>query len=245
VAAPSRTVPHPGRALLLLLVLIVAMLLGVLGPKLFAPSQWEHRFKVGLGLDLSSGTQVTLQAQTLSGKAPSADEMNAAVGVIEGRVNGNRQLRRAGPAAGHGPDHRDGSRQGLAADHSAGELHRAAHVPPGAAVRALQRDQHDDTRGDPLGQRVAVRRARRRRPPGPPRRRRLRPPLPPARPRPRPRSCPPPAPAPRPAPPPLPAARPAPVPRPAPARARARPRAVPRSATRAWSTRTCSRTSTS
>jgi preprotein translocase subunit SecD len=72
----------------LLLVLIVAMLLGVLGPKLFAPSQWEHRFKVGLGLDLSSGTQVTLQAQTLSGKAPSADEMNAAVGVIEGRVNG-------------------------------------------------------------------------------------------------------------------------------------------------------------
>ena len=77
MAAPSRTVPHPGRALALLLVLIVAMLLGVLGPKLFAPSQWEHRFKVGLGLDLSSGTQVTLQAQTLSGKAPSADEMNA------------------------------------------------------------------------------------------------------------------------------------------------------------------------
>jgi preprotein translocase subunit SecD len=88
VAAPSRTVPHPGRALVLLLVLIVAMLLGVLGPKLFTPSQWEHRFKVGLGLDLSSGTQVTLKAQTLSGKAPSSDEMNAAVSVIEGRVNG-------------------------------------------------------------------------------------------------------------------------------------------------------------
>jgi preprotein translocase subunit SecD len=88
VAAPSRTVPHPGRALVLLLILIVAMLLGVLGPKLFAPSQWEHRFKVGLGLDLSSGTQVTLRAQTLTGKAPSTDEMNAAVGVIESRVNG-------------------------------------------------------------------------------------------------------------------------------------------------------------
>jgi preprotein translocase subunit SecD len=88
VAAPSRTVPHPGRALVLLLVLIVAMLLGILGPKLFAPSQWEHRFKVGLGLDLSSGTQVTLRAQTLNGKAPSTDEMNAAVGVIESRVNG-------------------------------------------------------------------------------------------------------------------------------------------------------------
>src|SRR5690242_1507404 len=64
------------------------MLLGVLGPKLFAPSQWEHRFKVGLGLDLSSGTQVTLRAQTLTGKAPSTEEMNAAVGVIESRVNG-------------------------------------------------------------------------------------------------------------------------------------------------------------
>ena len=88
MAAPSRTVPHPGRALVLLLVLIVAMLLGVLGPKLFAPGQWEHRFKVGLGLDLSSGTQVTLRAQTLTGKAPSTDEMNAAVGVIESRVNG-------------------------------------------------------------------------------------------------------------------------------------------------------------
>lgn len=88
MAAPSRTVPHPGRALVLLLILIVAMLLGVLGPKLFAPSQWEHRFKVGLGLDLSSGTQVTLRAQTLTGKAPSTDEMNAAVGVIESRVNG-------------------------------------------------------------------------------------------------------------------------------------------------------------
>src|SRR5207253_7906934 len=60
----------------------------LLGPKLFAPSHREHRFKVGLGLDLSSGTQVTLQAQTLTGKAPSADEMNAAVGVIESRVNG-------------------------------------------------------------------------------------------------------------------------------------------------------------
>jgi preprotein translocase subunit SecD len=88
VASPSRTVPHPGRALLLLLVLIVAMLLGVLGPKLFSPGQWEHRFKVGLGLDLSSGTQVTLQALTDNKKAPSADEMNAAISVIQSRVNG-------------------------------------------------------------------------------------------------------------------------------------------------------------
>ena len=64
------------------------MLLGILGGKLFSPSQWREQFKVGLGLDLSSGTQVTLQAQTLSGKPPSSDAMNAAVSVIESRVNG-------------------------------------------------------------------------------------------------------------------------------------------------------------
>ena len=75
---------------MLLLVLIVAMLLGILGGKLFTPSQWDQRFKVGLGLDLSSGTQVTLQAQTQKngGKAPSKDEMNAAISVIQSRVNG-------------------------------------------------------------------------------------------------------------------------------------------------------------
>jgi preprotein translocase subunit SecD len=72
----------------LLVVLIVAMLLGIVGPKLFSPGQWDHRFKVGLGLDLSSGTQVTLQAQTQNGKAPSKDEMNEAVAVIQSRVNG-------------------------------------------------------------------------------------------------------------------------------------------------------------
>jgi preprotein translocase subunit SecD len=73
---------------LLLLVLIVAMLLGIIGPKLVSPGKWEHQFKVGLGLDLSSGTQVTLQALTDNKKAPSADEMNAAVSVIQSRVNG-------------------------------------------------------------------------------------------------------------------------------------------------------------
>ena len=55
---------------------------------MFSPSQWQQQFKVGLGLDLSSGTQVTLQAQTLTGKPPSTAAMTAAVGVIESRVNG-------------------------------------------------------------------------------------------------------------------------------------------------------------
>ena len=70
MAAPSRTVPHPGRALAALCVLILAMLLGILGGELFTPSQWQHQFKVGLGLDLSSGTQVTLKAETPDREAP-------------------------------------------------------------------------------------------------------------------------------------------------------------------------------
>jgi preprotein translocase subunit SecD len=73
---------------LVLALLIAAMLLGILGGSLFSPSQWSKQFKVGLGLDLSSGTQVTLQARTLTGGSPSSDEMNAAIGVLESRVNG-------------------------------------------------------------------------------------------------------------------------------------------------------------
>jgi len=88
VAPPSKTVPHPGRALIVLLILLVAMLLGILGTTLFSPSAWPHRFKVGLGLDLSSGTQVTMQASTPNGGIPSPQEMNAAIAVIESRVNG-------------------------------------------------------------------------------------------------------------------------------------------------------------
>ncbi len=88
MAPPSKTVPHPGRALTVLAVLLVAMLLGILGTSLFSPSAWPHRFKVGLGLDLSSGTQVTMQASTPTGKTPSSQEMAAAITVIESRVNG-------------------------------------------------------------------------------------------------------------------------------------------------------------
>jgi len=88
VAPPSKTAPHPGRALTVLAVLLVAMLLGILGTSLFSPSAWPHRFKVGLGLDLSSGTQVTMQASTPTGGIPSSQEMNAAISVIESRVNG-------------------------------------------------------------------------------------------------------------------------------------------------------------
>src|SRR5215471_7227324 len=63
------------------------MLLGIVGGNLFSPSQWHKDFKVGLGLDLSSGTQLTMKATTLNGGTPSADEMNEATSIILSRVN--------------------------------------------------------------------------------------------------------------------------------------------------------------
>jgi preprotein translocase subunit SecD len=88
VAAPTKTVPHPGRALAVLVALIVIMLLAIVGGNLFSPGEWHKDFKVGLGLDLSSGTQLTMKATTPSGALPSAAEMNEAISIILARVNG-------------------------------------------------------------------------------------------------------------------------------------------------------------
>ena len=68
--------------------LILIMLISILGGKTFSPSDWHNQFKVGLGLDLSSGTQVVLKAATPNGAAPSTDEMQASIGVLLNRVNG-------------------------------------------------------------------------------------------------------------------------------------------------------------
>ncbi len=61
VAPPSRSAPHPWRALTGLIVIILVMLFSILGSATFSPGKWHQQFKVGLGLDLSSGTQVVLQ----------------------------------------------------------------------------------------------------------------------------------------------------------------------------------------
>ena len=88
MAAPTKTVPHPGRALAALVALIVIMLLGALGGDLFSPGHWHRDFKVGLGLDLSGGTQVTEKASTPAGGIPSTAEMNETISIILARVNG-------------------------------------------------------------------------------------------------------------------------------------------------------------
>jgi preprotein translocase subunit SecD len=68
--------------------LILIMLISILGGKTFSPGDWHNQFKVGLGLDLSSGTQVVLKAATPKGAVPSTAEMQASIGVLLNRVNG-------------------------------------------------------------------------------------------------------------------------------------------------------------
>ena len=87
MAPPSRSGSHPGRALAAMGALILVMLIGITGSQTFNPSHWQQQFKVGLGLDLSSGTEVVLKAATTKG-APSAGAMQQAISVLESRVNG-------------------------------------------------------------------------------------------------------------------------------------------------------------
>ena len=86
--APSSTPnSRPGRYLTALVVLIVVMLAGVLGGRIFNPADWHKSFVVHLGLDLSSGTSVTLQAQTnKKGQVPGQASMTKAVQIITNRV---------------------------------------------------------------------------------------------------------------------------------------------------------------
>ncbi len=87
MAPPSRSGSRPGRQLAALAALILVMVIGILGSQTFHPGNWQSRFRVGLGLDLSSGTEVVLQAVTAHG-APSTAAMQQAISVLESRVNG-------------------------------------------------------------------------------------------------------------------------------------------------------------
>ncbi len=88
MAPPSRSGSHPGRALAAMAALILVMLIGITGSQTFNPGNWQKQFKVGLGLDLSSGTEVVLKAATIKNTAPSAGAMQQAISVLESRVNG-------------------------------------------------------------------------------------------------------------------------------------------------------------
>jgi preprotein translocase subunit SecD len=87
VDPPRKSGSRPGRALAFLVALIVVMLVGIVGANAFSPGKWHKDFKIGLGLDLSSGTQATLRAVTQKGQTPPAADMQQAVSIINSRVN--------------------------------------------------------------------------------------------------------------------------------------------------------------
>jgi preprotein translocase subunit SecD len=69
-------------------VLIIVMLIGIVGSNAFSPGHWKHDFRVQLGLDLSSGTTVTLKAEALHGKTLTPSYMKQAIAIMIARVNG-------------------------------------------------------------------------------------------------------------------------------------------------------------
>jgi preprotein translocase subunit SecD len=73
--------------LCVLAVLIIVMLAGVVRGNIVAPEKWQHSFKVGLGLDLSSGTTVTLEAVTNNHATPDQGQMTEARNIMLNRVN--------------------------------------------------------------------------------------------------------------------------------------------------------------
>jgi preprotein translocase subunit SecD len=89
VVSPRSSGSRAWRRLAALSMIIVIMLISITGAETLHPGQWHEQFKVRLGLDLSSGTEVVLQAQTPRGHPPSSAEMNQAWSVLESRVNGS------------------------------------------------------------------------------------------------------------------------------------------------------------
>ena len=72
----------------MLAIIVVVMLVSITGADTFHPGRWQQQFRVGLGLDLSSGTEVVLQAETPQGQPPSSAEMDQARSILLSRVNG-------------------------------------------------------------------------------------------------------------------------------------------------------------
>jgi preprotein translocase subunit SecD len=87
VKSRSRSGSRPVRALVALAAVISIMLISVLGNQTPSPGKWHQDFRVGLGLDLSSGTEVLLKAETHDGKPPASGEMQQALAVEQSRVD--------------------------------------------------------------------------------------------------------------------------------------------------------------
>jgi preprotein translocase subunit SecD len=83
----------PWRYLAVLAALLIVMLGTIIGGALAHPGDWHSKFKVGLGLDLSSGTTITIKAVPItahgqSKAAPSSSAMAQSIAILNSRVNG-------------------------------------------------------------------------------------------------------------------------------------------------------------
>jgi preprotein translocase subunit SecD len=88
VAPPSGNTPRPGLSLAVLAGLVVVLFLAIAGGGVVSPAAWSKDFKVQLGLDLTSGTTVALQAVAPNGHPVTKGEMQQAMSIMLNRVNG-------------------------------------------------------------------------------------------------------------------------------------------------------------
>jgi len=87
VAPPSGNASRPGRHLAVLVGLIVVLLLAIVGGDIASPAKWHQHFQVLLGLDLTSGTTVSLKAVPVHGSTVTSTEMTEAQQIMFNRVN--------------------------------------------------------------------------------------------------------------------------------------------------------------
>ena len=74
--------------LAVLAAVFVVMLLAIVGGDLASPAKWSSNFRIHLGLDLTSGTTVALQAVKPGGGTPTSAQMQQAIQIMNNRVNG-------------------------------------------------------------------------------------------------------------------------------------------------------------
>ena len=84
---------RPWRYLAVLVGLLIVMFATIIGSNFAHPGTWHDKFKVGLGLDLSSGTTITIKAVPLKEHGhkqttPSSSAMNQSIAILNSRVNG-------------------------------------------------------------------------------------------------------------------------------------------------------------
>jgi preprotein translocase subunit SecD len=87
VAPPSGNASRPGRYLAALVAIIVILLLAIVGSDISSPGKWSQAFKVHLGLDLTSGTTVSLAAVPVHGSKVTEAQMATAQSIMFNRVN--------------------------------------------------------------------------------------------------------------------------------------------------------------